>query len=257
MAGLHSRQAPDPIRTAGAPHPGLAGEVAPALVIFDCDGVLVDSEVLAAESLVEAFAAIGRVITMDHVYSRFLGRAFSTIEADHRAATGVDLPADFKDRQWATLERLFEARLRAIPGIEALVALLERRHIPFCIASSSTPERIRRSLELVGLRDRFGERIFSATQVRNGKPAPDLFLLAAAAMGAEPAGSLVIEDSPSGILAAKAAGMVAWGFTGGSHHVHLDGDRTLRECGADWVAAAMSDIGLRIEAMAGQGTSGG
>ena len=127
---------------------------------------------------------------------------------------GRSLAADFGARHTARLRLLFEAELRATTGIEAVLDALTGK---VCVASSSTPDRLRHALGLVGLYERFAPHIFSAVQVRRGKPAPDLFLYAAARMDAEPAQCLVIEDSLAGVEAAVAAGMTAIGFIGGSH----------------------------------------
>jgi HAD superfamily hydrolase (TIGR01509 family) len=115
-------------------------------------------------------------------------------------------------------------------GIERL---LDDLQVPFCVASSSDRERLSFSLEITGLAGRFGNRVYSADQVRHGKPAPDLFLHAAAAMNAEPSRTVVIEDSVSGVRAGKAAGMTVWGFLGGSHYAERNGRSALADAGAD------------------------
>jgi len=114
--------------------------------------------------------------------------------------------------------------------------------VPHCVASSSDIERVKFSLELTGLAAHFGPHLYTSQMVRHGKPAPDLFLHAAAAMGAEPHHALVIEDSVSGVTAAKAAGMKVWGFVGGAHYRSADGNALLRQAGADRIFAAMTDF---------------
>ena len=186
----------------------------PDLIIFDCDGVLVDSEPLAMRTLIAAVARQGLAIDADHAYREYLGRSLATISKSLEASHGMALAAEALEAMRGELYALYRQELRPTPGI---AQSLDRLDVPFCVASSSQPERIRLSLELTGLIDYFAPNIFSATMVENGKPAPDLFLHAAKTMGAVPARCLVIEDSPAGIAAAKAADMGVFGFLGGSH----------------------------------------
>ncbi|SEP95491.1 haloacid dehalogenase superfamily, subfamily IA, variant 3 with third motif having DD or ED [Faunimonas pinastri] len=211
------------------------------LVIFDCDGVLVDSEVLSCTSLAGVLTRHGLPITVDEIVSRFLGRSVAAVHEHYVATTGRSVPESFPADLQATVEEAFQGSLRPIPGIADLLAALRT---PFCLASSSSPERIKLSLRLTGLSGFFGERVFSSSMVKNGKPAPDLFLHAAREMGMEPARCVVIEDSPNGVLAGKRAGMTVWGFTGGSHYASLDGRKGLLDAGADRVFASMADIPL-------------
>lgn len=184
-----------------------------ALVIFDCDGVLIDSEVISASVLIGEAAAVGIPLTPAYVRDHFLGRSFPTVAATIRAQFGTVLPADFEQRYRARLLERFETDLALTPGI---LDLLPRLRVPWCLATSSSPPRLARSLAISGLDQWFPHR-FTASEVARGKPAPDLFLHAAARMGADPAHCLVIEDSRPGILAAQAAGMQAALYTGGSH----------------------------------------
>lgn len=173
-----------------------------------------DSEPLAMRTLVAAIAKQGFEITEKNAYRDFLGRSMETISASVDKTHGSPLaPAAFEAMRHE-LYALYRQELRANPGLPEVLGKLTS---PFCVASSSTPERIRLSLELTGLLPFFGDRIYSATMVQNGKPAPDLFLHAAAAMGVSPERCLVIEDSPAGITAAKAAGMAVFAYLGGSH----------------------------------------
>jgi HAD superfamily hydrolase (TIGR01509 family) len=133
----------------------------------------------------------------------------------------------------------FAGSLQPIPGIGAVVSGLRA---PFCVASSSDIDRVSLSLDVTGLAPHFGGRLYTAQMVRNGKPAPDLFLYAAEKMRADPARALVIEDSVSGVQAAKAAGMTVWGFVGGSHYRTRDGQAILTAAGADRVFAQMTDF---------------
>jgi HAD superfamily hydrolase (TIGR01509 family) len=184
------------------------------LVIFDCDGVLVDSEPLADRVLLEGLAARGMPIEPSFVEERFLGRSLAAICAILRDECGIDLSHDDLEEMRLQLYALFRRELRPIRGIEeALDGLALTR----CVASSSQLERIRLSLEVTGLLSRLEPYLFSATMVARGKPAPDLFLHAAGRMGAEPGRCLVIEDSAAGVTAAKAAGMRVFAFIGGGH----------------------------------------
>jgi HAD superfamily hydrolase (TIGR01509 family) len=184
------------------------------LIIFDCDGVLVDSEVISCRAHADVLSRNGYPITHEQVFDRFLGRSTRQASLEIEAEIGRSLPGDFEAQLKDELLKLFEATLEAVPHIEeALVTIMQ----PVCVASSGSHERMRVSLGRTGLHDRFAPHIFSAAQVRNGKPAPDLFLFAAEQMGVAPARCLVIEDSVPGITGARAAGMTVFGFYGGSH----------------------------------------
>ncbi len=183
------------------------------MVIFDCNGVLVDSEPIAATVLSEALGRIGVALSAAGVMRRFHGRRPADIFAAIETATGKKLPPGFSAVvATATLKRL-RAELR--PIAHAAHALTWIRG-PKAVASSSAPDRIRASLEVTGLMRFFEPRLFSATAVRKGKPAPDLFLLAAAHSQVDPADCIVVENSAPGIAAAAAAGMRPVGFVGGS-----------------------------------------
>jgi HAD superfamily hydrolase (TIGR01509 family) len=184
------------------------------LIIFDCDGVLVDSEPLALRVLLDGIAERGVAIEEAVAYERFLGRSLASVIETVERDFGVALETDALERMRDTLYALFREELRAVAGVAEAVGRLD---IPVCVASSSQMERIRLSLEITGLGALFEGRVFSATMVANGKPAPDLFLLAASRMHVDPGRCIVIEDSPAGIEAAKRAGMRVFAFTGGSH----------------------------------------
>jgi HAD superfamily hydrolase (TIGR01509 family) len=208
------------------------------LAIFDCDGVLIDSEPLINRAHAETLAACGFAITENALLERFCGLSdkdmLAAIEREH----GRALPADYADRAATAVALAYAAKLVRIVGIEAVLAALP---MPFCVASSGVLAQVRHGLELTGLAHYFGERIFSATMVARGKPAPDLFLYAAAQMGAAPRDCIVIEDSEPGIVAAVAARMTAIGFTGGSHCRPGHADR-LMAAGAARVAGRMADL---------------
>lgn len=188
-----------------------------SLVIFDCDGVLVDSEYLSAQVLVETFAGIGVDIDLPFVFEHFLGHSFSSVAAKFAHLHGTGVRESFETDYRANLLQKFSADLKPMPFIEDV---MDNLAVPFCVATGSSPLRVASSLEVTGLAQRFEGRVFTTSMVSRGKPAPDLFLHAAAEMGAVPAQCLVIEDSTSGIEAAKAAGMAVWQFTGGCHFRH-------------------------------------
>jgi HAD superfamily hydrolase (TIGR01509 family) len=186
----------------------------PSLIIFDCDGVLVDSEPISISVLLDVMAKAGHVMDEGTAYKLFLGRSMATTIELLREDFGFVVTPAHLDQARAALNERFRRELKPIPGIKTA---LEKLSGPRCIASSSKPERIRLSLSITGMLDQFEPHIYSATMVERGKPAPDLFFHAARDMGMEPDDCLVIEDSPAGVEAAKAAGMRVFGFTGGSH----------------------------------------
>lgn len=210
----------------------------PSLVIFDCDGVLIDSEVIACRVDAECLTEIGFPTTAEFIQEHFIGvssRAmFERLERDH----GRKLPADFSTRLQTRLNAAFDDGLEAIAGVADMLPVLG---VKTCVASSSQPERLRHTLGVTGLWSHFDPYVFSATMVRNGKPAPDLFLYAAEKMGARPQDCVVVEDSRAGVTAGRAAGMRVLGFTGGSHCAPDHGAK-LREAGADAIFADMSTL---------------
>lgn len=212
------------------------------LVIFDLDGVLVDSEVLSCSSLAAMLARYGMAIGVDEVMRRFLGRSFQAVGDYFEGQTGGPLPERFAAELHAALMERFRASLRAMPHAGDVLA---RIGVRYCLASSSDRPRIAQSLEIAGLSAFFGERIYSSAMVARGKPAPDLFQLAASQMGARPERTLVIEDSESGVLAGKAAGMTVWGFVGGSHYIGRDACSMLLGAGADRIIASLTDLLLQ------------
>ncbi len=209
------------------------------LVIFDCDGVVADSEPLAIRALQESLAARGVVLSFDDVSERFLGRSAETVARILKA--DFDLVFDevsqqaMRDRLLATLR----TDLTAVAGVEALLRDLR---VPFCLASSSPMERIMTSLQTMALTEHFAGRIFNAAMVAHGKPAPDLFLHAARTMGAAPERCLVIEDSPVGIEAGKRAGMRVIGFLGGGHAQNAAHRAAVGAAEPHHIAETMTDV---------------
>ena len=183
-----------------------------SLVIFDCDGVLVDTERIAVRIDVIVLAELGWPMTEAEVVERFMGRSDEEMTAEIETHLGRRLPASWEEPFRHLYRQAFEAELEPVAGVvEALDAIA----IPTCVASSGTHEKIRFTLGLTGLYERFAGRIFSVSDVARGKPAPDLFLYAAGRMGVPPAQCAVVEDSRYGVEAARAAGMRAFGYAGG------------------------------------------
>jgi HAD superfamily hydrolase (TIGR01509 family) len=203
------------------------------LVIFDCDGVLIESEILSIEAEARVFARHGLPVDADFVFEHCTGLSWKSELAFMEDHFRVKLPDSISAEAVTEIEHELTTKLVAMAGIERALDTLT---VPVCVASSSTPERLRLSLGKVGLYPRLAPHIFSSTMVQNGKPAPDLFLYAAQMMKAAPERCVVIEDSLHGVRAGKAAGMTVIGFTGGGH-VRNGHDRRLLEAGADRLVA--------------------
>src|SRR5450755_1064988 len=208
----------------------------PDLIIFDCDGVLVDSEVLSCRCLSEVLAGYGIALGLDQALDLFLGRSTVAVLEYYE---GQLIPEKFSAELTARVREAFLAALCPIEGVSSVLAGLQ---IPHCVASSSDFDRVSLSLSLTGLAPYFDGQLFTSQMVERGKPAPDLFLYAAERMRADPARTLVIEDSVSGVIAGKAAGMTVWGFIGGSHYRSRDGRTLLHNAGADRVFERMADF---------------
>ncbi len=211
-------------------------------IIFDCDGVLVDSEIIAQEIELAALAEAGLAYEPGEYRTRFMGMSTAALhaaaDADCRLRTGRGLPADFRQK-CRVHYRAAAHRLREVPGAREAVAGLSRLK---AVASSSTTEALTEKLRATRLWDLFAPHIYSADHVTHAKPAPDLFFFAADALRVEPGRCLVLEDTANGVAAARAAGMTAWGFTGGGHMDDASGARLL-SAGAerlvsDWRRAA-------------------
>jgi len=185
----------------------------PEVVIFDCDGVLVDSERLIQEVDLELIRGLGWPITREEIFAEHLGRSEDAVIANIERRLGRAVPAGFRREKAAAYEAVLRERLVAVPGVAEAIALLREGGMRLCVASSGRHARIRLCLRLTGLHTLFAqEHVFSAEDVGRGKPAPDLFLLAAARLTTPPRRCVVIEDSPAGVEAAKAAGMRVIGY---------------------------------------------
>jgi HAD superfamily hydrolase (TIGR01509 family) len=200
------------------------------LVIFDCDGVLVDSEPISLRLLLDTLAEAGLTLDPAEADALFLGRSLRSTREIVARDFGLTVTDAALEQMRQRLYAAFRAELQPIPGI---AATLDALPVPFCVASSSQPERIELSLTVTGLWPRFEGRVFSATMVARGKPAPDLFLFAAKTLGYDPAACLVVEDSPAGIAAAQAADMRVVAFTGGSHAASEDHRRRVAALAPD------------------------
>lgn len=211
-----------------------AGRGRPALVIFDCDGVLVDSEPISLACLTAGLNRIGVPIDLETVRARFAGTSMVSIMEHIARDYRIDAPEGFVAEVKAETLRAFDAELRAMAGAAETIAALD---LPICVASSSDPVRLRHSLGLTGLLPLFEGRVFSSVEVRRGKPFPDLFLHAAARMETAPDACLVVEDSVPGVTAARAAGMRVIGFTGGGHWGHDPAGADLSAAGAEKVVS--------------------
>jgi HAD superfamily hydrolase (TIGR01509 family) len=213
------------------------------LVIFDCDGVLVDSEAVSCRAHADMLTRHGYPITADQVLERFLGVSDREARLAIEAELGRALPADFETLMKQAALDSYEDELRPIPHMAETIAAIQ---LPKCVASSGTPEKIHHGLNCTGLYDLLAPHIFSAVQVERGKPAPDLFLFAAGRMMASPERCVVIEDSVAGIAGALAAGMTVLGFHGGSHCRPGHAAR-LRAAGAAAVFDDMRQLSRLIE----------
>lgn len=214
-------------------------ETAPALVIFDCDGVLVDSEPLSLACLTAGLNRIGVAIDLDTVRNRFAGTSMVSIMGHIERDYGIPAPPGFVDAVKAETLATFDRELKAMRGVAEAIQSLG---VPACVASSSDPVRLRHSLTLTGLLPLFDGNVFSSAQVQRGKPCPDLFLFAAERMNTAPAACLVIEDSVPGVMAAVAADMRVVGFTGGGHWGHDPAGADLLHAGAALVFSDYSEL---------------
>lgn len=211
------------------------------LVIFDCDGVLVDSEMLSAGVLMALMSEHGLPITPEIFRVDFLGRSFASAAAQAERRFGRPLPDGFQQTYRQRLMRRMRADLKPMAGVMELLPKISCR---YCLATSSSPERLAVTLGVTGLAPYFAGLSFTAAEVARGKPAPDLFLHAARLMGAEARRSLVIEDSEMGVRSGHAAGMEVWHFAGGSHV--QAGYRLPDDVVPHRVVAGMADLGAAL-----------
>ena len=218
------------------------------LIVFDFDGVVADSEILANTVLAEFVTELGRPMTVDESIQTFMGKRAEEVMASAIALTdrmpGAQFTAELRRR---TLER-FTRELREIPGVRDYLAAFPQ--MKRCIASSSSPERLAACLAILGLGAAFGEHVYSASIVPRGKPHPDIFLHAAAQLGVAPSDAIVIEDSEGGIRAAVAAGMTPIGFLAASH-IRDGHEARLRDAGAAHIARSYREVEAITRTLAG------
>lgn len=210
-----------------------------SLLIFDFDGVVADSEAIANRALAAYLTSIGHPTTFEDAMRLFMGKRHADTLAALARYVGGPLPEDFETAYRAGIRANMRANVAPVPGVE--VFLGRHPHVAKCVASSSSREWLDHCVDKFGFRSAFGDNLFSATLVANGKPAPDIYLLAAREMRTEPPDALVIEDSPTGVQGAVAAGMKVIGFLGGSHIRPGHADK-LRAAGAHAIAADFEEI---------------
>jgi HAD superfamily hydrolase (TIGR01509 family) len=214
-----------------------------ALIILDCDGVLVDSEIIAHTLMAQMMTGLGHPMTTAEAVEKFAGRSLVDTLSLLEASLGRSIPDDLGQRYGRLLLERLGRDLKPIAGVKAAIAALPYRR---CVASSSSLERIRLSLQATGLAALFGANTFSATQVAHGKPAPDLYLFASRRMGEEAEHCVVVEDSALGVAAGRAAGMKVIGFTGAAHATP-DAAQRLAAAGAGSVISSMIDLPAAVE----------
>lgn len=220
----------------------------PDLVIFDCDGVLVDSEIVAARVEADVITAAGYPIAAAEISERYAGLTFRDILLRVEKEANIPFQASLIDQAEALVDKMLRKDVQAIDGVRQAVAAVTAKR---CICSNSRGERIDMMLVKTGLKPLFGDNVFSALETPSGKPkpAPDVFLYAANRMQADPAKTFVIEDSVHGIHGARAAGMRVIGFTGGAH-THPGHADALTEAGAETVISRWSDLRPVLAALA-------
>ena len=217
-------------------------------LVFDFDGVIADSEALANTVLAETVSSLGQQTTLDEALSRYMGKRWPEVVALIETEIGRAVPDGFSDALKAATLGRFRAELREVEGAAAFIR--HCAHLPRCIASSSSLDRLQTCLDVLGLAGEFGNNVFSADMVERGKPDPDIFLLAAQRMGIAPAHCMVIEDSASGVRAALAAGMAVVGLCAGSH-LRPGHSQRLTDAGASYIAETWSEVLVIVTSLAG------
>lgn len=186
----------------------------PGLVIFDCDGVLVDSEPIANKIMAAAVTRLGLPMNVTDTRAAFVGLSMRQIMKNISGLTGQPVPDTWRQTLQDETYAAFRRSLRAVPGVQEVLAHIQAANIALCVASSGSPDKMELTLGLTGLRAYFGDNLFSSTMVARGKPHPDLFLYAAERMGVSANRAVVIEDSAPGVMGARAAGMQVFAYAG-------------------------------------------
>ncbi|MEQ1615480.1 MAG: HAD family phosphatase [Hyphomicrobiaceae bacterium] len=210
-----------------------------SLLIFDFDGVVADSETIANQALADYLSSIGHPTSLDDAMRLFMGKRHADTLAAIVRYIGRPIPDNFETDYRAKIRVTMRREVQPISGVAAF--LDRHHHVSKCVASSSSREWLDHCVDRFGFRPAFGNNLFSATLVANGKPAPDIYLLAAREMNATPPTTIVIEDSPTGVLGAVAAGMTVIGFLGGSHIRAGHADK-LRTAGAHAIAENFEEV---------------
>jgi HAD superfamily hydrolase (TIGR01509 family) len=206
------------------------------LVIFDCDGVLVDSELITNRVFARMINELGVHVTLEDMFEQFVGRSMAYCCDLIAGMLKKPIPDDFAEQYHIRTTAALHGELEPVPGIESVLNELNERGVPFCVASSGSHEKMRTTLGITGLLSRFQNNLFSVTEVANGKPAPDVFLFAAEKTGATPSRCYVVEDTPTGVTAGVAAGMTVFGYCA------LTPAHRLIEAGAHYTISEMSKL---------------
>jgi HAD superfamily hydrolase (TIGR01509 family) len=206
------------------------------LVIFDCDGVLVDSELITNRVFARMINELGLPVTLDDMFEQFVGRSMTYCCDTIAKMLNRPVPERFIEEYHIRTTAALQAELQPVPGIEGVLDELAARGIPYCVASSGSHEKMRTTLGITGLLSRFEKKLYSVTEVANGKPAPDVFLYAARECAARPSSCYVVEDTPTGVTAGVAAGMTVFGYCA------LTPAHRLIEAGAHYTFDAMSKL---------------
>ena len=206
------------------------------LVIFDCDGVLVDSELITNRVFASMINELGLHVTLEDMFEQFIGRSMAYCCDLISGMLKKPIPDDFVEQYHIRTTAALYGELEPVPGIEGVLDELKKRGVPFCVASSGSHEKMRTTLGITGLLSRFQNKLFSVTEVANGKPAPDVFLFAAKKTGATPSRCYVVEDTPTGVTAGVAAGMTVFGYCA------LTPAHRLIEAGAHYTISEMSKL---------------
>lgn len=204
-----------------------------ALVIFDCDGVLVDSEEITARVFTRMLNELGVAATVEEVFEKFVGRSMAQCLEVIANLMGREVPKDFAHQYHVRTAAALKSELKAVPGIEST---LEAIAVPYCVASNGSHEKMQTTLGIAGLLARFQGKLFSVSDVARGKPFPDVFLYAASKSGVAASACAVIEDTPTGVTAGVAAGMTVYGYC-----AHTPAQRLI-DAGAHYTFARMSDL---------------
>ncbi len=206
------------------------------LVIFDCDGVLVDSELITNRVFAGMINELGVHVTLEDMFEQFVGRSMAYCCDLIAGMSKQPIPDDFVEQFRIRTTAALQAELKPVQGIECVLDELTAKGVPYCVASSGSHEKMHATLGITGLLSRFEKKLFSVTEVANGKPAPDVFLYAASKSGVAPSRCYVVEDTPTGVIAGVAAGMTVWGYCA------LTPAHRLIEAGAHYTTSELSNL---------------